>query len=894
MRKIFIFLFIFILSFLSVIPNTQKKVLFIGNSLTAGMPNVVDSIAQSKGDSLYFIHHSGAQSLDTVDQYTKEIIESEKWDYVVVQYNYKIDKVNEVIKKSSPCTQTVVYMMWGWKNGNNSTLTYFEQQDKFRTTYINTANRIKGLCAPAGMSWNTVRKEKPWIELYGGDNYHPNSLGIYLTACTFYSVFFEESSVGAVAIGIQDSTAKYFQEVSSTVVLDSLDTWNINKFVPNNSPRILKPKKGTLVESSLVDFEWENDSKIDSYELQLFSDSNYKNNVFSEEKIISNNLTRELGIYNLKVFGRLRGLFTDSNNIECQTSWHCFDFYIPPGGPKLFTPIDNKLCSQRQVTFTWENYDNSDSYLFQAAIDSNFKTILLEKEIYNNAYFHSFNTDSELIYWRVQDFKGFISNKWSEHRRLNLKKLGPSIISPLKESNNISSQEVVLKWTPSKENFVGTYNIQISDENDFENSIIIDDIIEINEFIFEPRRYNQKFYWRVLLNDTNCKSSWSEVNNFKTKLEPTELLLPKNNSQLGTSFSCSLEWNPRKKDYKHDVLVSLDSNFSNAVLYKENLSESNAIFKNLLPSSKYYWKVLSFYGKDTSEYSEVWEFETNTIPHEKITLVSPKNNSTNLSIEMTLEWELLNEADFYTIEIAKDKNFNSIVELFSGLKKNKFELSNLEYNQKYYWRVKYLNSEFESKWSDIWAFGTKKESNIIITKLLSPGNGDSISTNNIVFKWSQISGIDNYNFQLSKSKSFVLSDVINNETVMDTSVELNNLEKEKQYFWRVRAVDSEISGAENWSNIHSVYVNNVTTTVEKENGIISLFPNPNKGEFNIRTDFLFSNIKIKNYLGETVYYLNTGLKKEIKLDIKSRISSGVYFIEIIGLNKKIVKQILIQ
>ena len=89
-----------------------------------------------------------------------------------------------------------------------------------------------------------------------------------------------------------------------------------------------------------------------------------------------------------------------------------------------------------------------------------------------------------------------------------------------------------------------------------------------------------------------------------------------------------------------------------------------------------------------------------------VLLTSPLNDATEVSLSETLVWQADVNASSYSIEIASDVAFTSIVsnELVST---NSYTISSLEGNVLYYWRVKAKNNCNESSYSSIYNFTTE-------------------------------------------------------------------------------------------------------------------------------------------------------------------------------------------
>lgn len=239
--------------------QTTKRAFFIGNSYTYynTMPAIVNSLANTGGDTL--IHASstpgGAQLVQQVsNNNTLNGIRQGNWDFVVIQEQSQkpsfspaqvatdvlpyAAQLNDSIVAHNPCAETVFFMTWGRKNGDQNNCafyppicTYAGMQARLRSSYLLMADQNQGICSPVGAAWKVVRDSFPLIELYTADQSHPSYAGSYLAACTFYATMFRKSPVGLNFYGnLSASDAQTLQSVAALVVLDSLANWSIGLY----------------------------------------------------------------------------------------------------------------------------------------------------------------------------------------------------------------------------------------------------------------------------------------------------------------------------------------------------------------------------------------------------------------------------------------------------------------------------------------------------------------------------------------------------------------------------------------------------------------------------------------------------------------------------------------
>jgi len=246
--------------------NAQTtNVLFIGNSYTNvnNLPEMTRLLSLSLSDTLAVSSSMpGGVTFQghTTNTATQNLIDQGGWDVVVLQEQSQIPSfpqsqvatacypfataLVDSIRAHSPCADPVFYMTWGRENGDPDNCaawppvcTYTGMQQQLRMSYLQMAQDNSGECAPAGMAWKRVREEYPSIGLYATDGSHPSVAGSYLVACTMYSTFFHRTTVGATYTSTLDATtAATLQLIASSVVLDSLDTWNIGVNDPSALP----------------------------------------------------------------------------------------------------------------------------------------------------------------------------------------------------------------------------------------------------------------------------------------------------------------------------------------------------------------------------------------------------------------------------------------------------------------------------------------------------------------------------------------------------------------------------------------------------------------------------------------------------------------------------------
>ncbi len=238
------------------IPSDTTRVLFIGNSYTFFnlYPMQLKEIAWNEGhylDCSIYIHggYSMRQHLnnhiscETVEQggYNYAFLQDQSLnslrigtvaDQDVVEY---MGKMAVKVKEYSPKAKLFIELTWGRKNGNDATKSkklrnLVEAHPEYFTDYATNQRVITekttamaqelGLeLSPVGVAWEIVRRERPDIELYYKDCYHPSDAGSYLSAAVAYLTIFKEPFKADTPVRLDPEVARYLRSVAERVVL---------------------------------------------------------------------------------------------------------------------------------------------------------------------------------------------------------------------------------------------------------------------------------------------------------------------------------------------------------------------------------------------------------------------------------------------------------------------------------------------------------------------------------------------------------------------------------------------------------------------------------------------------------------------------------------------------
>ena len=88
-------------------------------------------------------------------------------------------------------------------------------------------------------------------------------------------------------------------------------------------------------------------------------------------------------------------------------------------------------------------------------------------------------------------------------------------------------------------------------------------------------------------------------------------------------------------------------------------------------------------------------------------LSAPGNNASEIATTAVLDWDEIELADNYVVQLSDDQEFSNII-INETLSESQYEVSGLESMTQYFWRVKATNSDSESDWSEVYSFTTEE------------------------------------------------------------------------------------------------------------------------------------------------------------------------------------------
>ncbi len=268
---------------------------------------------------------------------------------------------------------------------------------------------------------------------------------------------------------------------------------------------------------------------------------------------------------------------------------------------------------------------------------------------------------------------------------------------------------------------------------------------------------------------------------------------PANNSSV--SIPALMKWQSDNSATSYWMQVSTTQDFSTVLMNLQEMNQMEWLANTLKPMQRYYWRVCAMNNAGVGLWSDVWSFTATATPPQAPVLIAPVNQSVNIPLNVSLQWNTADGADSYHVQVSTSNTFSTTVIDQSSLQTTSLLVSNLSNGVTYYWRVRASNSNGTSVWSDVWSFTT-----VIIAPtapiLLSPANGATGVPTSPFCSWNSSLSATSYHLQVATDPLFQ-SIVFDQGNLTSTSQQVTGLIANTKYYWRVNATNS--AGTSGWS-----------------------------------------------------------------------------------------------
>lgn len=558
-----------------------------------------------------------------------------------------------------------------------------------------------------------------------------------------------------------------------------------------------------------------------------------------------------------------------------------------PTTPVLTAPVNGAVNVSLNALLDWDSIPTAKTYQVQIDADTSYSSPNVDS---SQIILSSMNIPAGSLlnntryFWRVRGQSEGGTGPWSNSfnfRTIVALPNAPGLITPVNGASNVSLTPF-FDWDSTSP--ADSYTLQAATDTSFSNPWVFYSGITQSFFnlVTPPLQNNLRYYWRVNATNIAGTGPWSAVSNFTTLLgmpaAPT--LLSPVNFATGVSLTPLLDWVEDISATSYQVQLSQDSTFA-SVLWDTsgfNLSQVPVRAGLLTNVQTYFWRVRTTNPIGTGPWANPFRFMTLLIPPVAPVLVDPPNGAVDVSTTPTLDWDSVQYAASFKVQLSTDSTF-TIPSLINagGLTFSQYNVPGgiLSNNTTYYWRVNATNNAGTGPYSQVWRFHTVISPPVAAPTLLAPPNGAVNQPLNLTLDWNDVFGTTGY-------KLLVSADSLFNTTLLDTTIVPSQftmpagiLNGSSVYHWRVRGFN--VGGFGPWSvtwrfTTQIIGIEPISTSIPDKFALYNNFPNP----FNPVTNISFDIPAVGNSNTELVIYDITG--RIVAVPVNSALRPGKYMV----------------
>ncbi|HEX7069957.1 MAG TPA: T9SS type A sorting domain-containing protein [Rhodothermales bacterium] len=308
--------------------------------------------------------------------------------------------------------------------------------------------------------------------------------------------------------------------------------------------------------------------------------------------------------------------------------------------------------------------------------------------------------------------------------------------------------------------------------------------------------------WNVRAWDATGQGAWSDTASFLTRVSVPDVVvgLDPPDGAVNVPLLPHLKWQPAARAAFYRVEVTADAPPFGLVFSADSVLGTPVVPTGLEIDTAYRWRVQAVNRAGESDWSAESSFHTVPFPPDPPALVHPIAGAT-VPVPVVLRWTHVADADSYRVQYSYASPIPdaapSLVTTADSL-----VLGALDPDRDVFWRVKAGNEGGWSRWSLTRAFHTAAPVAGVPT-LVAPADSSVLGNDIVTLSWELVGGAEAYHVQISTNTAFTQI-VFASSDVEETSVDADELMRDRWYHWRVRA--SGEGGDGPWSDVRSFFL----------------------------------------------------------------------------------------
>jgi hypothetical protein len=375
-------------------------------------------------------------------------------------------------------------------------------------------------------------------------------------------------------------------------------------------PETIAPEQGDQDVAIDATFEWSDMLQGTQYHFQLADNQGFDPVLLDREFTDQTSYDFTLPEHSTQYYWRISATFSN-----CSSSWsQPIGFRTELAAPELVDPADLSTEQPVNIMLSWKSVKDGELYDVVVASDEDFENIvgghldlpatsLLVKDLESRTKY----------YWKVKAENDVSDGDWSDVWEFTTGVRGPDVPQLIHPEHRAEMVPVSLTFTWEEAARAETYNFTLATDDDFGQTVVVEENIEENFLEVKNLEYYQEYYWRVQAANDSGSSAWSEIRRFRTiALAPSdapELWTPLDGTD-NLRQNLEFTWYAVPRAWYYHLQIATDPEFQNIEQEEKRVWDTKEKIFNLPLNTEYFWRVRGINEAGEGPWSDYWTFET--------------------------------------------------------------------------------------------------------------------------------------------------------------------------------------------------------------------------------------------------------------------------------------------
>lgn len=316
-------------------------------------------------------------------------------------------------------------------------------------------------------------------------------------------------------------------------------------------------------------------------------------------------------------------------------------------------------------------------------------------------------------------------------------------LTPTENAAGDPTQELNFSWNmPSDSEIAAEYTFKLGFDDDV-------DLFETTTFLSNITitgiPYGEEIFWEVIPVNSEGSATGTSVWSFTTEdlanegaplaaINPTPeneavdvILIEEIDEDDNVVLSLDFSWElPEDSEpvAEYELKIGLDNQVND---FSTTLTGTSINLTGIQKGITYFWQVIPSNSSGEAVNNEVWSFTTEEVPTDAVPLAAinptPEDGAENVTIDVgetpdgdisqnvVFAWEFPEESEFVAFvdfELSESPDFSEAFEITLIGNASELNLSGMDYETTYYWRVTPTNSTGDAEEVSVWSFTTEE------------------------------------------------------------------------------------------------------------------------------------------------------------------------------------------